>query len=1318
MASSSAFTTDYQPTPLEQAYTFYLLDVVLQVPREPFRLSGRLAVPFLNSSGVDRNVLRQMWTVVDPAMEGSLLEVIQFSSLLKMVSLAQQRCLDLAEYEGQLLYRQVPLPTFLNLVVPTHNLLLELYPAVTANQMLLTAPLQKLSVSDAFGDLIVDAPLPALPSAADEDFGDLQEAQGAQEAHGSVEDVDEFGDFVGDSTIAVGQNSESQPIVSHSVLPQGTSVDDEDFGDFSGIPAIGALHDTPDVIQYDSISLAPTDPAVGMGFSQPVHDGPLPSLDAPGVMDDFGDFVGTSVETPFTEMHASSWNHTPAAFHESSQFQTLSAPGSNQLDGMTSTDAFSSAFDKLQPIHDQPLPPLVESQPDDSFGEFHVGVTEVTADVLGDRPLLTAFGGSIQSLPHKSQDLATPDDGDNDDTFGGFEGADNVLNAGADPLSSAFDDIQPLEDQPLPALHLMANPTTRQEDDSDDFGHFEGVTNVMMEHDKIETDNPVDSSEVKHERSLSPMIHQIATDDDFGDFEDIPDNRQGDAPALDDPFSSAFDSIQPIQNQPLPPLNFGSPPFGDLDDDFGSFEGVSGGMDNMTIIVDSISGSGAVGGLQPFQDQPSSPSLDNASPQTEIEHENKEFELFGEGTTVENITTPTIDNPLSAFDDIHPTQDQPLKSLQSWSAPAQGDDTKEATFGTLSRIVIATNATITAAQDQILESYRHIQPIQDQPLPSLNLGGTVTPEDDDDDFGDFMGTSDIAPSDSFPTTFGFAQPNSVQTPSFLDQNQSELDDFGEFTGIPAPQTNVPVEPVFQFSIPPDLEDPMTSSLSVGESLSLSEGKVQGSHFETAPFENRHVVDNNLGSTRTSTLGVGDFETSNDCIRPTGNNIQNSLIGESVAGQIESVNQDDASEFSDFEGVKGSPVDSDAVGIEDVAHIMVPIQDTTQTTVDMDMLQKDMPANQPESAVDDEDWGDFEHVQVPTNTEVPPVAAFTDFANAPSPEENLYGLATSTVPIEFAAFNSVFEPSVDIQFSQTADKNLVFSADFGDVESYKNAQDSKATDDEFGDWDSFQDATPSAITCRERPQTLDEIQVWLQGRSLTGLLANIDVSLLVHQNLVSKNWTAGFGTKSTSTLQRARRCCELVSLLSTSCSNLLSSAWTRVVTVVRNELTMGLFLLQEAKGLSKESKKEVKAPLGNMVSGLGEFVRVVRSIIATVGDIFCLDLQAPLSREFFASSWQGLDIVQVALEVEESWKSIEKLSRALGLSIAARLETIQAIRTIAADAEWSSLCQLTLQPLSHVENTKNEVIWEGKPFMACAANFWSNRVSNTFSLREA
>ena len=85
----------------------------------------------------------------------------------------------MSQYEGQLLYRQVPLPTFLNLVVmPSHQVLMELYPSVTVNQVILAAPTEKLSVSDAFGDLAVDAPLPALTSVgsqdADEDFGDLQ----------------------------------------------------------------------------------------------------------------------------------------------------------------------------------------------------------------------------------------------------------------------------------------------------------------------------------------------------------------------------------------------------------------------------------------------------------------------------------------------------------------------------------------------------------------------------------------------------------------------------------------------------------------------------------------------------------------------------------------------------------------------------------------------------------------------------------------------------------------------------------------------------------------------------------------------------------------------------------------------------------------------------------------------------------------------------------------------------------------------------------------------------------------------------------------
>ena len=1141
-----------------------------------------------------------------------------------------------------------------------------------------------MSVSDAFGDLIVDAPLPVLPAVADDDFGDLQEAPGP------VDDVEEFGDFEGDSTIPDGEISEPLQSGSHPAPMQGTTVDDDDFGDFSGIPAMGAIHDTRGIAHYESTELGPTDTAVSsMEYSQPDQDGPLPSLDVPGAMDDFGDFVSTTVESTFTEMESSPLNDTPAAY-ELSRFQTPLTLGSNGFDEITSADPRSSAFDEIQPIHNQSLPPLADAQPDDSFGEFN-GISELRADVPEHSQFSSALDG-IQSVQDQAQNLVAQGDD------GGFEGAGHVLNEGA--LSSAFDELQTMNDQPLPALQSLV--TSRQEDDSDDFGEFEG-TPTVIDHDEIATDIRVHGIQLNQDRSSSPAIHPLAADDDFGDFEGTPDNTQPDVSTLDDPFSSAFDSIQPIYDQPLPPLHYGLPPSRDMDD-FGNFEGVTDNMKDVTSVLDTLSG--AVGGMQPIQDQPTSPNT--APPQPENEHDNNEFEIFGGVTNVENTARTSIDNPfLSVFDDIQPIQNHPLKSLQSWSAPAKADDASDDDgFGNFSGVAVATNVTTTVAETQILGPFGHIQPIQDQPLQS----GTCTLEDDDDDFGDFVGTScDVAPSDSTPTEFGVAQP----TP--MSHDQSELDDFGEFTSIPAPQASSPVESDYQFSIPSDSEQPIASSLSIGVSRTHPQGGVEETCAETA-FENRQVDDFNTVTLGNGNVGVGCFEPSDGSKRPTDNNMPSSLIGDSFAWQVESVNQEDAIEFGDFEGVQESRVDNEAVDSEGFAHFLTPVSDTTQNSVDVYVLHKAMPESQPESTVDDDDWGDFEHVQVPTNTEVPSVDDFAAFAEPLSPQENLEGFAKATGPTEFAAFKSVLEPHVDFKIGQGAGNQVVFDADFSDFESYADARETKATNqgpNDFGDWDSFQDATPSVNIRQEPPKSLDEIQIGLQRLSLTGLLANIDISLLLTKNLVSRNWASGFGSTSSSTLQRARRCFELVSLLSSSCSNLLSSDWSRVVTVVRNELTMGLFLLQEAKGLSKEGRKEVKRPLSNMVSGLGEFVRVVRSIIATVGDIFCLDLQTPLSKELFASSWQSLDVVQLALEVEESWKSIENVSRTLGLSIATRLETVQAIRMLASDAESSSLCQLTLQPLSHVESTKNEVIWEGKPFMACSANFWSNRVSNTF-----
>eukprot|EP00956_Cyclotella_meneghiniana_P010139 scaffold13975_cov69-Cyclotella_meneghiniana.AAC.9 len=70
--------TCYRPTPLERAHATHLLLTYFDTPVNLYnddgemRVSGRIAVPFLTSSGVDRSLLRLIWSVADPDGVGTL----------------------------------------------------------------------------------------------------------------------------------------------------------------------------------------------------------------------------------------------------------------------------------------------------------------------------------------------------------------------------------------------------------------------------------------------------------------------------------------------------------------------------------------------------------------------------------------------------------------------------------------------------------------------------------------------------------------------------------------------------------------------------------------------------------------------------------------------------------------------------------------------------------------------------------------------------------------------------------------------------------------------------------------------------------------------------------------------------------------------------------------------------------------------------------------------------------------------------------------------------------------------------------------------
>jgi hypothetical protein len=106
----------YHPSPLEQAYAWHLLATVFPTsiildsssspsttaslgrpdgnasalaPPNSIRIAGREAVPFLSQSGLDRTVLRYIWSTVDPNATGKLSSLHQFYVVLRLVALAQ-----------------------------------------------------------------------------------------------------------------------------------------------------------------------------------------------------------------------------------------------------------------------------------------------------------------------------------------------------------------------------------------------------------------------------------------------------------------------------------------------------------------------------------------------------------------------------------------------------------------------------------------------------------------------------------------------------------------------------------------------------------------------------------------------------------------------------------------------------------------------------------------------------------------------------------------------------------------------------------------------------------------------------------------------------------------------------------------------------------------------------------------------------------------------------------------------------------------------------------------------------------------------------
>ncbi len=137
-------------------------------------------------------------------------------------------------------------------------------------------------------------------------------------------------------------------------------------------------------------------------------------------------------------------------------------------------------------------------------------------------------------------------------------------------------------------------------------------------------------------------------------------------------------------------------------------------------------------------------------------------------------------------------------------------------------------------------------------------------------------------------------------------------------------------------------------------------------------------------------------------------------------------------------------------------------------------------------------------------------------------------------------------------------------------------------------------------------------------------------------------------------------------------------------------------------------KSVK--LREYIRGLAEVVRIVRSITATIGELLCVDKNIEV-HESTLSQWNDEVIIADAIVIEFLWSQIVSVAVELRIvSQAPQLETVIEIRNQYSSTEKADLCQLTLRSLLVGGScTTSSVTWRDKKYMACAANFCANRM---------
>jgi len=1147
-------------------------------------------------------------------------------------------------------------------------------------------PSHKLSVFDALVE-IQDAPLPSLGSfyAAENDVAKSEEVEEAED--------DEFGNFEGRETF------EEDVLAEEEVAD-----DDAGFGDFGS----GQSEDDDDAIGNAKMASEP--------WSSDTRDFPAgnesaASQDAKAAEDvTFGDFEepepdpvesGDSLneETAPVDVNNVADVKTPGDEDENDVVEpgisgpTAVAENAETSDTNTAIDYRLSVFDDLIEIQDAPLPPLM------SFSAG--GINELETQDAPLPPLGSAYNGNNEISQHEAAAEVE------DESFGDFEAPEQVPGENgvleqqatyADDVvmgefegSGAKEDVDAVEVENDAVISDAVNNNTGDSGTSDNAYVNDKQASVFDVFGEVQAAPlPILGSFASLGQTITTSniieVEEVVADDGFGDFEDTV-QRDGDAstealPSMgeastanyiagaeevvaDDGFGdfegtvrkegdvtteaprTSFDALS-SSNAPMPPMP--------------SFEPFAE-PGEMAVGTDEVKENGFVGfdgTEEPLADAHLDSNGQNTSDHGASEGDVDFFGNFsGINGTVKPEETGSNDNQFGAFGD----------STQN-GAPLGNDFASTTdnltTFDAFTEIPPPPFPTEQEGEDNMFGDFGgHAEALQSNDDEGENFGQFEA--FGDEKFGDFEAPPPTADED---TPHGrddeFGQFGEFPTADNEDvQTNEEPDNSGQFEAFPATLANEGVlnddgnDNVGHFETLPSTADERMQKNDEDESFGQFNAFPDGAnededsgHLEAETDVGKTPDNNSLANDEDESFG--QFETVPAATNQSAqNDVEDESFGQFGAFPAAATANEDES-FGQFEAVPaGKTPDSNSLANDEdesfgqFETVPAATNESTQNNVEDESFGQFEAFPATATANEDESFGHFEAVPAAANDD----ESFGHFeADANADEARSNDVSQSVENIAPAG-------SHDDDFGTFKEMNTVQNTDGVAVDEVLENNDDFGG--EFGDFSAFDDAQPET----DKKENLEEI-----------LCRNVGD--------------------------------EFVNL---------PGVYSLIIGAVENDLRRGIKIADylDKKLSSNDRAIVVKSrKLCDHISGLAEYVRIVRSIAATIGELLGVNKNIDV-KESTLIEWNDNSIIAEVIVVDYLWSELISKAVTLGIvSQAPKLESIVEIRAraLSFDAyQNDNFCHLTLQPLEEGTSTRSPVVWNGKNYMACAANFCANRM---------